>query len=101
MGTIKNDSVDRLYKAILGLNTMEECHKFFDDICTIKEIIEISQRLDVAIMLSEGKTFQTIASEVGASTTTIGRVNKCLNYGDGGYKIALKNLGIETDKGNK
>lgn len=91
MNKIKNPSTDRLFRAILGLETVEECYKFFEDLCTIKELQDFSLRLDVAVMLSEGIKYQEISSKTGASTTTISRVNKCLNYGEG-YEAALKRL---------
>ncbi len=96
MGTLFDSHTKNLFKAILTLKTVEECEKFFGDVCTIKEIQEISQRYEVARMLAQGKVYNEIAKETGASTATISRVNKCINYGDGGYKIAL-----ERTKGGK
>ncbi len=81
-----------LFQAVLKLNSIEDCRKFFEDVCTIKELQAISQRLDVAKMLSAGKNYQEISKETGASTATISRVAKCLNYGAGGYELVL---GIE------
>lgn len=78
-----------LFQAILKLGSVEDCRKFFEDVCTIKELQAISQRLDVAKMLSEGKNYQEISKETGASTATISRVAKCLNYGAGGYELVL------------
>ncbi len=89
MDKLHNPSTDMLFKAILGLETSEDCYNFFEDICTIKEIMDMSQRLMVARMLSQGKNYQEISKETGASTTTISRVSKCLNYGSGGYRKAL------------
>ena len=86
------EAVNRLYQAILRLDTEEECRRFFDDICTVKEIQDLAQRLEVATMLSEGKNYQEISRETGASTATICRVNKCLLYGDGGYKTVLSRV---------
>ena len=85
----KSNDFKELYKAILSLENEEECRKFFEDICTIKELESMSQRLEVAKMLSAGSTFNEIVAATGASTTTISRVNRCLNYGDGGYKTVL------------
>ena len=81
---------DDLFKAILTLGSVEDCHKFFEDVCTIKELEAIAQRLDVAKMLSSGKNYQEISKETGASTATISRVAKCLTYGAGGYDIVLQ-----------
>ena len=83
------------YKAILSLSTIEECKKFFDDICTIQEIEAISQRLQVAKQLSLGKSYIEINKTTGASTATICRVSKSLNYGDGGYNTVLKRIAEE------
>ena len=80
----------KLYSAILSLETEEECRLFFDDICTMKELETMSQRLEVAKMLLDKKTFNEIVSATGASTTTISRVNRCLNYGDGGYRSIIE-----------
>ena len=78
------------YKAVLSLETEEDCKIFFEDICTMKELETMSQRLEVAKMLLDKKTFNEIVSATGASTTTISRVNRCLNYGDGGYRKVLE-----------
>ena len=88
-------SIENLFKAILSLETAQECHAFFEDICTIKELQEISQRLEVAEMLSEGKSYQEVSKLTGASTATISRVNKCLMYGNGGYKNILQKIASE------
>ena len=85
----------RLFKAILSLKTEEECAAFFDDICTIKEIQDLTQRLQVAEMLNRGEKHQKIEELTGASTATISRVNKCLNYGSGGYKTVIERLDAE------
>ena len=85
----------RLFKAILSLETEEECAAFFEDICTIKEIQDLTQRLEVAEMLNRGEKYQTIEEMTGASTATISRVNKCLNYGSGGYKTVIERLDKE------
>lgn len=86
----------RLFKAILLLKTEEECADFFEDICTIKEIQDLTQRLAVAEMLNRGEKYQKIEEVTGASTATISRVNKCLNYGSGGYKTVIGRL-IDED----
>ncbi len=92
MTPLKDSSVDMLFEAILSLKDIEECHEFFEDLCTINEIISLSQRLSVAKKLQEGKTFNVITTETGASSATIGRVNKCLSYGTGGYRKILDRL---------
>ena len=92
MKNLNSKSIDRLYQAILNINDKKECEAFFDDICTIKEIQDMAQRLDTAILLTEGMNYQKISSEVGVSTATISRVSGCLNYGEGGYKTAIDKL---------
>ena len=86
----KHSDFTKLYDAVLALKTLDDCKIFFEDICTIKELETISQRLEVAKMLLNGSTFNEIVSATGASTTTISRVNRCLNYGDGGYRLVLE-----------
>ena len=83
-------STDALFEAILSLESAEECYRFFEDVCTIKEVQDMAQRLAVARMLKSGMNYQAISKETGASTATISRVNKCLNYGSGGYEAILK-----------
>ena len=80
---------ENLYKAILSLDNIEECKDFFEDIFTVKELQDISQRYEVAIMLDKGKSYNEICEITGASTATISRVNRCLVYGNGGYKTVL------------
>ncbi len=96
---LDNNSTKRLFNIILSLGSLEECSAFFEDICTIKEIKDMAQRLDTAIMLSKGNRYQEIAESVGVSTATISRVNRCLEYGSGGYKTALLKLN-ETENEN-
>ena len=86
-------SMDRLFTSILNLKSKEECYAYFEDLCTIKELQDMAQRLDTAILLDQGMSYQKIAREVGVSTATIGRVSKCLNYGAGGYRTAIERLG--------
>ena len=83
---------EKLFKAILSLKSIDECSAFFDDICTIQELEALSQRLEVACLLNEGKSYIDINKATGASTATICRVSKCLNYGEGGYKTAIERL---------
>ena len=83
------DAMRELYSAIVSLQNEEECAAFLEDICTIRELQDISQRLSVAILLEEGKNYQDICRMTGASTATISRVNKCLHYGSRGYQTVL------------
>ena len=92
MGKIEKKYLDNLYRAILSLQTEQECASFFDDICTIQELEAISQRFEVARLLHAGKNYVDINKLTGASTATICRVSKCLSYGDWGYKTALEKL---------
>ena len=87
----KND-LDMLFQAILELENIDECYKFFEDIATITELKAISQRIQVAKMLKEKRVYTEIAEVTGASTATISRVNKCLNYGQGGYDLVLDRI---------
>jgi len=88
----KSESCDALFDAILKLESQEECYRFFDDLMTIKEIQSIAQRWEVARLLAEGKTYQEIEAKTKASTATISRINKCIQYGADGYKQALRKL---------
>lgn len=92
MPKFRCESVDRLFQTFLNLETVEDCYAYFEDLCTIKEILDMSQRLDTAILLSKGLSYQKIAEQVEVSSATIGRVSKCLNYGNGGYKKAIAQL---------
>lgn len=87
------ESMDNLFKAILSLENIEECYSFFEDACTIQEIESIAQRFEVAKLLCQGKSYLDINKLTGASTATICRVSKCVNYGEGGYKTAIDRLG--------
>ncbi|MCX8132262.1 MAG: YerC/YecD family TrpR-related protein [Clostridia bacterium] len=89
---IKDEVTDKLFEAILLLKDMDECYSFFEDICTVPEIKALAQRLEVAKMLREKKTYTEIGDKTGASTATISRVNRCLNYGADGYKMILDRL---------
>ncbi|MGI6777668.1 MAG: YerC/YecD family TrpR-related protein [Acetivibrionales bacterium] len=89
---LKDEQVDRLFEAILLLENIDECYNFFEDICTISEIKALAQRLEVAKMLREKITYTEICEKTGASTATISRVNRCLNYGADGYKMILDRL---------
>lgn len=94
---LKNAAVDQLFDAILCLENKEECYNFFEDLCTINELLSLSQRLDVAIMLRQKRTYMEIAEKTGASTATISRVNRSLNYGCDGYDLIFERMGIEQD----
>lgn len=89
---VKTEAVDHLFEAILCLENPEECYMFFEDVCTINELLSISQRFEVAEMLRQGKTYMEIAEKTGASTATISRVNRSLTYGNDGYDMILKRL---------
>lgn len=86
---IKTESVDHLFQAVLTLKNMEECYTFFEDLCTVNELLSLSQRYEVAKMLREKKTYLEIADKTGASTATISRVNRSLNYGNDGYDMVF------------
>lgn len=92
MANWHNDLTDRLMDAIMKVETREECYNLLEDLCTIKEIIDMGQRLEVARLLNEGKSYQEIFGITGVSTATISRVNKCLTYGNGGYKSAISKM---------
>ncbi len=89
MNIMDSASVRRLFDIICHLETAEECRLFFEDICTIREVQDMAQRLDVAALLREGKNYQEISAQTAVSSATISRVNRCLLYGGGGYRTAL------------
>lgn len=89
---LRGKELDQLFNSILTLKDLEECYRFFDDLCTVNEIQSLAQRLEVARMLREGKTYHKIETETGASTATISRVKRCLNYGNDAYEMALERL---------
>ncbi len=95
MAEFENEMIDQLFEAILLLEDKEECYKFFEDICTINEIESLAQRLEVAKMLKKGATYDQIAERTGASTATISRVKRYLNYGAEGYKLILARMADE------
>ncbi len=92
MKNFDHDTAKTLYKAILSLKTEDECRAFLEDVCTIKEVADMSQRLEAAMLLKEGYNYQQIGERLGISTATISRVSRCLNYGAGGYVTVLKRL---------
>lgn len=89
---IKTEAIDKLFDAILCLNNREECYNFFEDVCTINELLSLTQRFEVAQMLREQRTYLEIAEKTGASTATISRVNRSLNYGNDGYDMVFERL---------
>ena len=95
---LRTTAMDYFFDAVLTLKSREECYNFFEDVCTINELFTISQRLMVAKMLKEGKTYIEISEVTGASTATISRVNRSLEYGNDGYNIAMERIEAETIK---
>jgi len=98
---IKSKELDLFFKAILELNDIEECYKFFEDVATINEVKALAQRLHVANLLRNKKTYSEIAEVTGASTATISRVNRCLNYGSDGYNLVLERLNYDNAPSKK
>ena len=94
---LKTDAVDQLFDAIMCLKDREECYTFFEDLCTVNELMSLSQRFEVAKMLREQKTYLDIAEKTGASTATISRVNRSLNYGNDGYDMVFGRLEADAD----
>lgn len=90
MGRMEYESLTKLYQVILNLDTIEECYDFFEDLCTIKELKDLSQRLEVAFLLDKGLSYQEVAAKTGVSSATICRVKKCLDYGCGGYRNVIE-----------
>ena len=88
----KSEPVDHLFEAILTLKSKEECYSFFEDLCTVNELLSLSQRFEVAAMLKEHKTYLEIAEKTGASTATISRVNRSLTYGNDGYEMVFSRM---------
>ena len=94
---IKTEAVDRLFEAILCLENKEECYSFFEDLCTVNELLSLSQRFEVAAMLKNRNTYLEIAEKTGASTATISRVNRSLNYGNDGYDLVFSRMEPQND----
>jgi TrpR-related protein YerC/YecD len=97
MGMQNTPSMDRLFRAVLALRTPEECRQFFEDLCTVQELRDMSQRLEVAALLDSGMKYGDVSGAAGVSTATISRVNRCLQYGSGGYRLILER---EKEKNN-
>ena len=99
MSALDSDSVKRLFHCVASLESEDECRLFFEDLCTIKELLDMAQRLDAAVLLDKKEIYQTINKTVGISTATISRVKRCLDYGPGGYRIVLDRLKTEGSNG--
>lgn len=100
---LKDELTDQLFEAILLLKSGDECYSFFEDISTVSELKSLAQRLEVARMLKGGHIYEDIVQRTGASTATIARVKRCLNYGADGYNLILERLSAKSDdkKGRK
>ena len=98
---LRTEAVDHLFDAILSLQNKEECYTFFEDVCTVNELLSLSQRFEVAKMLRDQKTYLDIAEKTGASTATISRVNRSLNYGNDGYDLVFRRLEKEEEEKGK
>lgn len=94
---VHTEAVNHLFDAILSLENKEECYRFFEDVCTINELLSLSQRYEVARMLRAQKTYLDIAEKTGASTATISRVNRSLNYGNDGYDMVFERVSVDDD----
>ena len=94
----KNETIDALFDAILSLETREECYQFFEDLCTVKEISDMAQRLEAAKLLLGGRTYDQIVREVEISTATISRINRCIQYGTGGYREVIGKVSAPKEK---
>ena len=88
----RNETIDALFDAILSLETREECYDFFEDLCTVKEISDMAQRLEAAKLLLDGSTYEQIVKTVEISTATISRINRCIQYGTGGYRQTIERV---------
>ncbi|GAK03660.1 His repressor [Geomicrobium sp. JCM 19037] len=93
---LRGKELDQLFQAVLSLKDLEECYQFFDDLCTVNEVQSLAQRLEVARMLQSGSTYHKIEVETGASTATISRVKRCLNYGNDSYQMTLDRVHSEN-----
>ena len=98
MTNIRNESIDLLLNTIMDLSSVDEFYDFFTDVCTVKELQDMAQRLQIAIMLDKGISYQNITKETGVSAATIGRVSRCLNYGSGGYRSVIDRMKEKADR---
>ena len=89
---LKRETTDELFRAILSLKDLDECYEFFEDLCTMKELADMAQRIETAQMLLAGKTYEQIVKSVEISTATISRINRCIQYGTGGYEKILARI---------
>ena len=96
---LKTQAVEQLFQAILSLKDLDEAYDFFEDVCTINEILSLSQRFEVAKMLMDKRTYLDISEKTGASTATISRVNRSLNYGNDGYEMVFSRMAEKETKG--
>jgi len=96
MALPKSDSVNKLFQSFLSLQTLDDCYQYFEDLCTVKEVLSMAQRLEVARMLANGESYQKVTDDTGVSSATVGRVKRCLDYGAGGYRMILDR---EDEKG--
>lgn len=97
----RNETTDALFDAILSLETREECYKFFEDLCTVKEVSDMAQRLQAAKLLLDGSTYDQIVKAVEISTATISRINRCIQYGSGGYRSIIEKTRVRQDTTKK
>ena len=98
MSMTRSKQIDQFFEAILSLQNKDECYQYFEDVFTVKELLTIAQRQEVARMLAEGHSYQKTIAETGASSATISRVKRCLDYGAGGYALVLDRMGEENLK---
>ena len=98
---LRSEEVTHLFEAILTLESVEECYQFFEDLCTVNELLSLAQRYEVAKMLRNKNTYMDIAGKTGASTATISRVNRSLNYGNDGYDMVFERVKSEKENGNE
>lgn len=97
MALTRSKQIDQLFEAILSLKDRDECYQYFEDLFTIKELLTVAQRQEVARMLADGHSYQKTIAETGASSATISRVKRCLDYGPGGYALVLERMGKEPE----
>ena len=95
---LHNKNLDFLFKAVLALENVEECYDFFEDLCTVKEISDMAQRLQAAKLLLDGATYEQIVKAVEISTATISRINRCIQYGSGGYRDTIEKVRAQAEK---
>ena len=95
MALKRTEQTDQLFRSILALRDVDECYRYFEDLCTVKEVLTFAQRLEVARMLANGQSYQQTIAKTGASSATISRVKRCLDYGDGGYATILSRIASE------